>query len=460
VVSSSAGRDDVAVDTEVDVGYAISGDARLAFRVRAGGPHVIMVVPGWMSLQDLEDLAPQPVTGPLFERLSSFATVVSYDQRGTGLSDPLLLADLPTLEGWTDDLHAVVTAVGLEDVVLVAPGPAGPVAMLYAATRPERTRALILLNSAATVTRSKDYDAGVTPEEWERLAANMEHDWGSGRAMRALIPDVAVDDAQLRRLARIERQSMAPSVVGAIFRLLYAIDVRAVLPAISAPTLVVHTVENRFLPFEHGRYLAQHIPNARLVELPGTDFAALLGSAAGAAVDEIEEFLTGTRVATDHARILTTLLFTDVVGSTDRLAAIGDRAWHTVLDRHDDAVRHQLARFSGHEEKFIGDGMLATFDGPARAIRCGTAIRDAARQIGLDVRVGIHTGEVDRRGAELAGIAVHLAHRVCRTAQPGEVLVSRTVVDLVAGSDIPFDDRGEHELKGIPAAWRLFAAGT
>jgi class 3 adenylate cyclase len=460
VVSSSAGRDDVAVDTGVDVGYAISGDARLAFRVRAGGPQVIVVVPAWFSLQDLEDLAPHPVRSLFFERVSSFATVVSYDQRGTGLSDPVSLADQPTLEGWTDDLHAVVTAAGLEDVVLVAPGPAGLVAVLYAATRPERTRGLILINSAAAIARSKDYDAGLTPEEYERLIAWVEHDWGSGRFLRALMPDVAVDDAQLRDLARIERQSMAPAVVGAVFRGLYATDVRAVLPAVSAPTLVLHTVDNPIVSIELGRDLAQHIPNARLVEIPGADNATILGPAAEAALDETEEFLTGTRVAADHTRMLTTLLFTDVVGSTDRVAAIGDRAWHTVLDRHDEAVRRQLGRFSGHQEKLTGDGMLATFDGPARAIRCGSAIRDAARQIGLDVRVGIHTGEVERRGTELAGIAVHLARRVCQAAQPGEVLVSRTVVDLVAGSGATFDDRGEHELKGIPAAWRLFAATT
>jgi class 3 adenylate cyclase len=254
---------------------------------------------------------------------------------------------------------------------------------------------------------------------------------------------------------------MPPAAVAPMLRQIYATDVRAVLPAITAPTLVLHTVENRAVPIEHGRYLARHIPNARLVELPGADLGVFLGSAVGAVViDEIEEFLTGTRGAADTTRMLTTLLFTDVVGSTDQLAAIGDRAWRTVLDRHDEAVRRQLARFSGHQEKLTGDGILATFDGPARAIRCGTAIRDAARQIGLDVRVGIHTGEVERRPTELLGIAVHLACRVCETAQPGEVLVSRTVVDLVAGSATTFDDRGEHKLKGIPAAWRLFAVTT
>jgi class 3 adenylate cyclase/pimeloyl-ACP methyl ester carboxylesterase len=449
----------VVVDPEVDVRYAMSGDARLAFRVRGSGPHPIVMVPNWVSNQDLNFLESERVHGGVFlERLVSFATVVSYDQRGTGLSDPVSLADLPTLEGWADDLHAVVTAAGLEDVVLYATIMAGPVAALYAATHPERTRALILVNSFAALSRSEDYEAGMTPAEHERLVGGIERAWGSGRVLRAAIPGVPVNDAQLRDLARLERQSMSPAVVGAIFRWLYATDVRAVLPTISARTLVLHTVENAVIPIEHGRYLAQQISNARLVELPGADIGLLFGSAAGRVViDEVEEFLTGTRAAADRSRMLTTLLFTDVVGSTDQLAAIGDQAWRAILDRLDDAVRRQLTRFSGHEERLTGDGVLATFDGPARAIRCGTAIRDAARQIGLDVRVGIHTGEVERRGTELAGIAVHLACRVCETAQPGEVLVSRTVVDLVAGSGTIFDDRGEHELKGIPPSWRLFA---
>jgi len=454
-------RDDVAVGTEVDVRYAISGDARLAFRVRVGGPHVIVMVPTWVSNQDLENLDSRSVRTLLHERLSSFAAVVSYDARGTGLSDPVSLADLPTLERWTDDLHAVVTAAGFEDVVLYGPMTAGPVAMLYAATHPERIRALILVNTFAALARSENYDAGFTREEHERLVIWAENVWGSGRFLRKHMPDASVDDGQLRDLARYERQAMSPAVVGAIFRGLYAIDVRALLPLIRVPTLVLHTVENRVVPIEHGRYIAQRILNARLVEVPGADSAVFLSPTAGPIVgDEIEEFLTGTRAAADRTRTLVTLLFTDVVGSTDRLATVGDKAWRTVLDRLDDTVRHQLARFSGHEERLTGDGVLATFDGPARAIRCGTAIRDAARQIGLDIRVGIHTGEVERRGAELAGIAVHLACRVCETAQPGEVLVSRTVVDLVAGSGTTFEDRGEHELKGIPAAWRLFAVTT
>jgi class 3 adenylate cyclase len=230
------------------------------------------------------------------------------------------------------------------------------------------------------------------------------------------------------------------------------------LPVVSAPTLVIHAEDNRFIPAAHGRYLARHIPNARLVELPGSDHTFFnRGNSQRVMTDEVEEFVTGTPADTDHSRMLTTLVFTDVVGSTDRVVAIGDRAWGTVLDRHDEAIRRQLERFSGVQRRLTGDGVLATFDGPARAIRCGSAIRDVARQIGLDVRVGIHTGEVERRGDDLAGVAIHLAHRVCETAAPGEVLVSRTVVDLVAGSGLTFDDRGEHGLKGIPDPWRLFA---
>jgi len=244
------------VDTEVDVRYVMSGDARLAFKVHGAGPHPMVMVPNWGTNQDLDFLRSERVHGMFFERLSSFATVVSYDQRGTGLSEPVSLADLPTLEGWADDLHAVVTAAGLEDVVLYAAIAAGPVAALYAATRPERTRALILVNSFATLSRSEDYEAGVTPAEWERAVGYIEHVWGSGRFIRASIPGVPVDDAQLRDLARVERQSMPPTTVGAIFRWLYATDVRAVLPVISAPTLVLHTVENRWFPIEHGRYLA------------------------------------------------------------------------------------------------------------------------------------------------------------------------------------------------------------
>jgi class 3 adenylate cyclase len=443
---------------EVDVRYAMSGDARLAYTIRGNGPHQIVFVPAWLSNQDL---APTPAYGAFWEHLSTFATVVMYDPRGSGLSDPVALDDLPTLERWTDDLHAIVQAAGLARAVLIAESAGGPVAMLYAATHPDRTQALVLVNTYAALAWSDDYPDGVKPGDYDNLVAYIESIWGTGSFLRALEPGVEADEARQRHLARVERQSMAPSTVGAIFRQQYATDVRAILPVISTPTLVIHVTENRFVPVAHGRYVAQHIPDARLAELPGGDHSMLSGGDAQQIMtDEIEEFVTGTRAAADQVRMLTTLVFTDVVASTDRLVAIGDRAWRTVLDRHDDAIRRQLERFSGRQRQFTGDGVLATFDGPARAIRCGSAIRDAARQIGLDVRVGIHTGEVERRGTELAGVAIHLAHRVCETAAPGEVLVSRTVVDLVAGSGLTFRDRGEHDLKGIPEPWRLFSVNN
>jgi class 3 adenylate cyclase/pimeloyl-ACP methyl ester carboxylesterase len=442
------------VDDDLDVHYAYSGDARLAYTVAGSGRHEIAVVPAWATNQDVRP----PLHAEFWERLASFARVVRYDQRGSGLSDPTALDDLPTLEGWTEDLHNVLEAAGARRVFLYANGGGGPVAVLYAALHPERTRGLILVNTFATLAWSEDYPAGLRPEEYERFVEWAGRTRGSGQYFRRLIPGVEVDDGGLRELARVERLGAAPGAYLAVLRQLYRMDVRAILPVIRVPTLVLHSVDNRVTPIAHGRYLAQHIPSARLAELPGEDQIFATGSpSTEIAIEEIEEFVTGTRGVGHRGRIVTTLLFTDIVRSTEQVEAIGDRSWRTVLDRHDDAVRRQLVRFSGQEQKLTGDGILATFDGPARAIRCGIAIRDAARQIGLDVRAGIHTGEVERRGTELAGIAVHLAQRVCQRAQPGEVLVSRTVADLVAGSGITFEDRGEHDLKGISAAWRLFA---
>jgi class 3 adenylate cyclase len=443
---------------EVEVRYAMSGDARLAFTVRGNGPHEIIFVPAWLSNQDV---APTPAYGKFWEHLSNFASVVMYDPRGSGLSDPVALDDLPTLEQWAEDLDAIVQTVGFTHAVLIAESAGGPVAMLYAATHPERTRALILVNTYAALAWSDDYPAGVVADDYDRLVEYIERIWGTGQFLRALEPGVEADESRQKHLGRVERQSMAPGTVGAIFRQQYATDVRAILSVISAPTLVIHVTENGFVPVDYGRYLAEHIARARLVELPGRDHSMLSGGDAQQIMtDEIEEFVTGARADSDHDRMLTTLVFTDVVASTDRVVAIGDRAWGTVLDRHDEAIHRQLQRFAGLHRRFTGDGVLATFDGPARAIRCGSAIRDAARQIGLDVRVGIHTGEVEQRGNELSGVAIHLAHRVCETAGPGEVLVSRTVVDLVAGSGLEFADRGEHSLKGIPQPWRLFAVSN
>jgi pimeloyl-ACP methyl ester carboxylesterase/class 3 adenylate cyclase len=448
-------REDEVVFEELEVRYARSGDARIAYTVRGRGPFEIVYVPAWFSNQDLE--ADETVFSPLL----SFSRFVSYDERGSGLSDPVTVDALPTLEGWADDLHAVLEAANVERAVLLSEGIGGPVAALYAATHPERTRALILLNSYASLAWSPEIPWGARSDVFEHFVEFAEHVWGTGQLLRTAMPDVAVDDAMLRKFARRERQSMAPAMVGAIFRNQYATDVRAILPAINVPTLILHCVGDQLIPVQHGRYLAEQIPSARLVELPAADNSIWAGSVAlPIAFDEMEEFVTGVPPASQRDRMLTTLLFTDVVASTERAATMGDRAWRSVMDRHDDTIHHQLDRFSGIGQKHTGDGILATFDGPARGIRCGCAIRDAARQLGLDVRVGVHTGEVEQRGKEIAGIAVHLAHRVCERANAGEVLVSRTVVDLVAGSGITFNDRGRHELKGIPAPWHLYAVTT
>jgi pimeloyl-ACP methyl ester carboxylesterase/class 3 adenylate cyclase len=455
VRSCWARREDELVFEELEVRYARSGDARIAYSVRGAGPHEIVYVPAWFSNQDLE--ADETVFSPLL----SFSRFVSYDERGSGLSDPVTVSALPTLEGWADDLHAVLEAANVDRAVLLSEGIGGPVAALYAATHPERTRALILLNSYAALAWAPDFPWGVQPDPFEHFVEFAEHVWGTGHLLRTAMPDVAVDEAMLHKFARRERQSMAPAMVGAIFRNQYAIDVRAILTVIKVPTLILHSVGDQLIPVQHGRYLAEHIPNAQLVELPSADNSIWAGSVAlPIAFDEIEEFVTGVPPTSERHRMLTTLLFTDVVASTEHAATVGDRVWRSFLDRHDDTIHRQLDRFSGIGQKHTGDGILATFDGPARGIRCGCAIRDAARQLGLEVRVGVHTGEVEQRGKEIAGIAVHLAHRVCEHANSGEVLVSRTVVDLVAGSGITFNDRGEHELKGIAAPWHLYAVAT
>jgi class 3 adenylate cyclase/alpha-beta hydrolase superfamily lysophospholipase len=441
---------------EADVRYALSNDARLAFTVRGESPNVVVLVPSWLSNQDVDGAARL-----WSDLIAPFATVVSYDQRGTGLSDPVSLQDLPTLESWTDDLDAIVAAVGAEKAVLVTHGTSASIALMYAATRPERTRGLVLVNGQAAVAWSDDYDIGAKPDVFEAWVSWVEQNWGTGEFLRSTMPAEIVEQMDPRVLARYERLAIAPSAVGAIFRQQYATDVRALLPTISTPTLIAHTAENAFLPFAHSRYLAEHIPDAQLIEIPGADVIVIPNTPAGRILlEEIEEFVTGTRAHGAPDRFLTTLLFSDVVGSTDRVETVGDRAWRVVLDLHDEVVRRELENFSGQEQKSTGDGFLATFDGPARAVRCGDAICKATRQVGLDVRIGIHTGEVERRGPDISGIAVHLANRVCSKANAGEVLVTRTVVDLVAGSGINFDDRGEHELKGISTPWHLYALLT
>jgi class 3 adenylate cyclase len=439
-----------AVGGTLDIHYAKSGDLSIAYSVFGDGPDLV-VAPGFIS--HLEMLWEDPSIAHFYSRLASFRRVIAFDKRGTGLSDPA--AHAPTLEECVDDLGAVMDAAGTECADVFGISEGGAMAMLMAAAHPGRLKALVLYGTFARLVEAPGYP-GVSEEDISRLVAISGKGWGEGIALGAWAPSRR-HDAELREWwARLQRLAASPGMVRNIFALYPRLDIREVLPAIQAPTLVLHRRGDRMVDIEMGRYLGDHIPGAKLVELDGDDHLFFTGDA-DALLDEIEEFLTGVRPRPLVERVLATVLFTDVVSSTQRAVELGDEEWRKLLRSHDAQVRRQLERFQGREVNTTGDGFLATFDGPARAIRCAIAIRDAVRAIGLDVRAGLHTGEVEMSDADIAGIAVHLAARVSAAADAGEVLVSRTVVDLVAGSGLTFADRGEHTLKGVPGRWSLFA---
>jgi class 3 adenylate cyclase len=436
--------------------YARCGDLSIAYQVAGDGPLDLVFVPGFVSHVEL--FWELPGFGPVLRRLAQFSRLILLDKRGTGLSDRV--ARLPTLEERMDDLRAVMDAVGSERAAVLGISEGGPMAILFAASHPERTAALVLWGSFARTVQGPDYPIGIPPDLIEHTYALTEQSWGEGAMLaRIALQDVPRDAALLELLGRAERNSATPLGAVAALRFANETDVRHVLPAITVPTLVVHRTGDRLIPVALGRYLADHIPGARWAELPG-DFH--VGGQPGANDDllgEVEEFLTGARV---HAqpeadRVLATLLFTDIVGSTERAAALGDRRWRDLLNAHDAAVRRELVRARGREIKTTGDGFLAAFDGPARAIRCAQAIGAAATKLGLAVRAGVHTGECEVRGDDLAGIALHIGARLAALAEPGEILATGTVRDLVVGSGIAFADRGEQTLRGVPGVWRVFA---
>ena len=363
---------------------------------------------------------------------------------------------MPTWEEWSEDIGAVLDAVGSTQVVLDAELDAGPFAILYAATHPERVKGLILSNTTARFRRADDYPFGLTSEAIDAFVQFILTSWGTPELAVLSNPSLSIDDERNRIVARTMRASATPLAAAAQYEhILRNLDVRQVLTSIQAPTLILHTIDNRYLPIEHGRYLADHIDGATLVELTGTDVNA--ANTDFRAVDEVAEFLTGQRLQVAIDRILATLLFTDICRSTQHAATIGHARWRALLDAHDHVVRDQIHRFRGREIKTTGDGFLVSFDGPARAIRCARAIAAATQSIGVDIRAGVHTGECDVRGDDLGGLAVHIAARVGAIAGPQEVLVSGTVKDLVVGSDLEFEDRGKHELKGVPGSWKIFA---
>jgi class 3 adenylate cyclase len=432
--------------------YARTGDGvHIAYQVCGSGPLDVVFVPGFAS--HVEFQWEEPRQARFFERLASFARLIRFDKRGTGLSDPVKA--MPTLEERMDDMTAVMDAVGSERAAFLGLSEGGPLAAVVAASRPEQVSALIIWNAFARMMTAEDYPLGMVPEAFGQFIDLMEAEWGSGIFVNLWVPTLATDPAFRAWWTRFERLALSPGAAVELMRIYSETDVRAVLPMIRQPTLVLQSPGDPVMPTNQGRYFAENIAGARYLELPAYDHFSWVDG--DLITGEIEEFLTGSRHPPEADRVLATVLFTDIVDSTRRAADLGDRRWHDLLDRHDGLVDGALARYRGQKVNPTGDGMLAVFDGPARAAHCATAIRDGVAALGLEVRAGLHTGEIQLRGADVGGIAVHIGARVAALARPGEVLVSRTVTDLVAGSGILFANRGEHELKGVPGTWELFS---
>jgi class 3 adenylate cyclase len=435
--------------------YAKTGDGvHIAYQVTGGGPLDLVFMPSGATHVELAWELPS--FARVFHRLASFSRLIRFDGRGSGLSDPFDLTELPSLEEQASEMGAVIDAAGSERPALVANATGGQLAVFFAATYPTRVSALVLDGCAARLAEAPDYPWGVPQERVHQAVSRDSPDPGRVEALKFIAPTTMREPAFVAQWERYSRSAYSPATARAFRELFLLADVRPALAAVQAPTLVLYRRGDQFAGKAHASYLAEHIPAAKLVELPGDENLIFVGDS-DADVDEIEEFLTGARQATQPDRVLATVLFTDIVGSTERAAQLGDRAWRGLLDAHDGAVRRQLERFRGREVKTVGDGFVATFDGPGRAVQCACAIRDAVKALEVEVRTGLHTGEIELRGDDVAGIAVHLAQRVSALATPGEVLVSRTVTDLVAGSGIQFADRGEHELRGVPGIWHLYA---
>jgi class 3 adenylate cyclase len=433
--------------------YARSGDADIAYQVLGEGERDLVLVLDWAS--HLEAVGEYPYFEELFHSLGRFARVIWFDMRGIGMSDSVGGGVMP-VESWVDDLLAVMEAAGSSRAALFAQGQATQMAVMAAATHPERVSSLVIYNGFARFARADDYPAGLPATHHQVVADEIERKWGTGRLAPLFGPELAQRPGFEEWWGRVERYGATPRLARARMEAILEIDVRNVLPLVRVPTLVVHNRDDAYVRVDHGRYLARHILGARLVErdspdhfpLPDPDFIGL-----------VEEFVTGSRSEErGDDRVLTTVLFADIVGSTERARELGDQAWRRMLDHFQTTSRDVLVAYGGRLEDTAGDGFLATFGGPARGIRCAARLRDDVRRGGLEVRCGLHTGEITRRAEGVAGIAVHIGARVSARAEPGEILVTRTVRDLVAGSGIAFEERGEHELKGVPDRWTLYAA--
>jgi class 3 adenylate cyclase len=431
--------------------YAKAPDGvRIAYQAFGEGQTDIVLLPN-MSCVDL--MWEDPSFSHTLNRLASMGRVICSDGRGVGSSDAVPLGALPTAEAWMEDVTVVMDAVGSEQDTVIANFGAGIIAMLFAASHPERTTRLVLINCVATFLRDDDYPFGALPEMTDAYATAVEGTWGT-TVVDA--PSREADPHFRRWYGRYQRLAASPATAGAIYRWSSRFDVRSILPAIRVPTLVLHREEWLLFSVDHARYITEHVPNARLRVVPGTD-TLFYTEAADVLLDEIEEFITGTPPVREPDRALATVLFTDIVSSTSHATRLGDRRWRQLLDQHDAVVSRELERHRGRKVNPTGDGILATFDGPARAVRCAQAIIEAVGLLGIEIRAGLHTGEVELRGEDIGGIAVHIGQRVSALAGPREVLVSSTVRDLVAGSGIVFADRGMNALKGVPEEWRLFA---
>jgi pimeloyl-ACP methyl ester carboxylesterase/class 3 adenylate cyclase len=437
--------------------YARSGEASIAYQVVGEGSLDILFLPGWIS--QVEQLWEAPAQRRFFERLAALGRLILFDSRGTGLSDRVL--DAYTLEQEAQDALAVLDAAGSERAALFTYSVGGLVGAMLAADRPARIGALVMYASVARTSWAPDYDWAMTREEREALTERNVATWGetNSPAMSMWAPSMVDDPALAAWFARMQRLAASPGEARIISRAMVDLDVRDALPRIRVPTLVMHRPEELVWDVRHSRYLAEHIPGARYVELEGIDSFPFVGDS-DAIIEEIEEFLTGVRGGGELARALLTVMFTDIVDATARAAELGDGRWRDLLAHHDADVREELARFGGREVKTVGDGFLATFDGPpSRALRCALAITAAAGELGIQVRVGMHTGECELIGNDVGGMAVHIASRVSGLAGAGEVLVSGTVFGTVVGGPFTFADRGFHELKGVPGRWPLFALG-
>jgi class 3 adenylate cyclase/pimeloyl-ACP methyl ester carboxylesterase len=432
--------------------YALNGDLRVAYRASPEGPRDIVFVSNWFT--NCEVFPELPSIQGWVEAMTSLGRVIFFDQPGTGASDPVTSGALPTLEQWADSITTVLDDLGSREAVLLAPDGAFAPAALFAATHPSRTTALVVLEGYADppAERTEGVDLGEVISAWVAM-------WGTGEFQHVINPDMPWNEEIRATCARQERLAASPGTVALMMALVTELDVREILPTIRVPTLVLHHADDQLNLPEWGKYVADHISGAKYVELPGRNLYHFV-EPWRESFQEIHKFLTGQQAEVADDRVLATVLFTDIVDSTRRAAAIGDRDWHALLDAHDAVVRSQLARFRGREVSTSGDSFLAMFDGPQRAIRCAMAIRDAVQALGIEVRAGMHTGECEIRGDDIGGIAVHIGARVSALAGPNDVLVSSTLRDLVIGSGLEFEERGAHQLKGVPGEWHLFAVAS